>query len=165
MTILNRYTTTILLSLTLIASQAFAVNTLGANQVTANIATTPAVQATTTLGPLTITSKVGTVGGWKGEKVDVGHQQPLLTSADGNNTLGFNIANIVSPHTCDASYSHSRLEFSYICHRNNDNPITYNSVAKDLIASNLFQSVTGGSEISSNLISPKCINRKRLRSE
>jgi hypothetical protein len=146
MTILNRYTTTILLSLTLLASQAFAVNTLGANQVTANIATTPAVQATTTLGPLTITSKVGTVGGWKGERVDDGHQQPLLTSADGNNTLGFNIANIVSPHTCDASYSHSRLEFSYICHRNNDNPITYNSVAKDLIASNLFQSVTGGSE-------------------
>jgi hypothetical protein len=84
MTILNRYTTTILLSLTLLASQAFAVNTLGANQVTANIATTPAVHATTTLGPLTITSKVGTVGGLKGEKVDVGHQQPILTSADGN---------------------------------------------------------------------------------
>jgi hypothetical protein len=89
MTILNRYTTTILLSLTLLASQAFAVNTLGANQVTANIAATPAVQAVATFGPITITSKIGTTGNH--------------TSADGNVQFEFNVNNLNVPG-CGVEY-------------------------------------------------------------
>ncbi len=129
MTILNRYTTTILLSLTLLASQAFAVNTLGANQVTANIAATPAVQAVATFGPITITSKIGTTGNH--------------TSADGNVQFEFNVNNLNVPG-CGVEYDIKPIHYNLRC--TPYLPITYNLMAETLVASNLFQSVTGGSE-------------------
>jgi hypothetical protein len=99
MTILNRYTTTILLSLTLLASQAFAVNTLGANQVTANIATTPAVQATTTPSHLQYQQQHTLTSNINNNHSHLQYQkQPHMTSNINNNPLSHPISTKTHSH-------------------------------------------------------------------
>jgi hypothetical protein len=90
---------------------------------------TPAVQAVATFGPITITSKIGTTGNH--------------TSADGNVQFEFNVNNLNTPG-CGVEYDIKPIHYNLRC--TPYLPITYNLMAETLVASNLFQSVTGGSE-------------------